>query len=529
MIAPPVIDGMTVSVDGSGSYDPDAITPPGIVSWSWNWGDMTMDGSGAMATHTYAMGGDYTITLTVKDVDGLEDTETALVHIEGVVDPYPVASFTATMDWMTVTVISTSTDNLPIPTTSWAFGDGATATGLTATHTYAALGLWTITLTVTDSMGQMDTATQQVEATDPYPVASLTAEMNWMSVTVTSTSTDNLPIPTTSWAFGDGATATGLTATHKYGTPGLYTITLTVTDSMGQMDTATQQVEAKLALPLASFTQSVVKRDVSVDGSASSDPDGGAITAWSWNWGDGSTLGSGAMTTHLYASIGTFTITLTVTDDDGQTGSSSQQVTTSDSPPIASFTWSANGAVLSVDASGSSDDYAGLTYSWKWGDATMDGSGMTATHTYAAAAAIAPAAAQTGGRVPGFPYPVIGYTFEADGTTKLPGCAITIQNGRTLESYSIVSDLAAYYSVDLNEKTFFPAGWLTGDPVLVSAVKGDLAGSNQGSYDDTAYYISINVNLISAGPVAHDYTVTLTVTDVLGQTAQMTQVVTVYW
>jgi hypothetical protein len=98
-----------------------------------------------------------------------------------------------------------------------------------------------------------------------------------------------------------------------------------------------------------------------------------------------------------------------------------------------------------------------------------------------------------------------------------------------MESYSVVSDLAAYYSVDLNEKTFFPAGWLTGDQVLVSAVKGDLAGSNQGLYDDTAYYIPIDVVLKASGPVAHEYTVTLTVTDVLGQTAQMTKVVTVYW
>jgi PKD repeat protein len=403
---------------------------------------MTMDGSGAMATHTYAMGGDYTITLTVKDVDGLEDTETALVHIEGVVDPYPVASFTATMDWMTVTVISTSTDNLPIPTTSWAFGDGATATGLTATHTYAALGLWTITLTVTDSMGQMDTATQQVEA--------------------------------------------------------------------------------KLALPLASFTQSVVKRDVSVDGSASSDPDGGAITAWSWNWGDGSTLGSGAMATHLYASIGTFTITLTVTDDDGQTGSSSQQVTTTDSPPVAAFTVSVSGLTVNVNAAGSTDDYPGLTYAWSWGDGTT-GTGVTAMHTYGSTPAAVSPSVQSTGKVPPPPFWVMGQTKDSLGNI-VSDCAIMVTNMRTgAVNYTTSDTLYGYYEFNLNDQI---GGVAEGDMIKVTATKGTMSGEATGQALYAVGFVFLNV-VLTAGVVPYDVTITLTVTDSVGQIASVSKTVTV--
>ncbi len=56
---------------------------------------------------------------------------------------------------------------------------------------------------------------------------------------------------------------------------------------------------------------------ISFDGSQSSDADG-SIVSYAWTFGDGAT-GSGVTTTHSYASTGSFTVTLTVTDDDGAT------------------------------------------------------------------------------------------------------------------------------------------------------------------------------------------------------------------
>lgn len=60
-----------------------------------------------------------------------------------------------------------------------------------------------------------------------------------------------------------------------------------------------------------------VGETVVFDASGSSDPDG-VITRYQWAFGDGST-GSGVTATHVYGTAGDFTVTLAVTDDDGNT------------------------------------------------------------------------------------------------------------------------------------------------------------------------------------------------------------------
>jgi chitodextrinase len=60
---------------------------------------------------------------------------------------------------------------------------------------------------------------------------------------------------------------------------------------------------------------------ISFDGSGSSDSDG-TIVQYDWNFGDGNTA-SGINPTHTYSADGSYTVSLTVTDDKGATDSSS--------------------------------------------------------------------------------------------------------------------------------------------------------------------------------------------------------------
>lgn len=84
-------------------------------------------------------------------------------------------------------------------------------------------------------------------------------------------------------------------------------------------------------IPTAAFTYTPTYLAVSFDGSTSSDTDG-TIISYAWTFGDSGT-GSGATPPHTYASAGTYTVTLTVTDDDGATDDEVKSVTVSAAPP----------------------------------------------------------------------------------------------------------------------------------------------------------------------------------------------------
>jgi PKD repeat protein len=87
--------------------------------------------------------------------------------------------------------------------------------------------------------------------------------------------------------------------------------------------------------PSASATATCTGLDCTFDGSASADVDG-TVVSHTWSFGDG-TSGTGATATHRYTAAGTFTAALTVTDDDGATGTTSRTVTVAPLPPAGTL------------------------------------------------------------------------------------------------------------------------------------------------------------------------------------------------
>lgn len=137
--------------------------------------------------------------------------------------------------------------------------------------------------------------------------------------------------------------------------------------------------------PTAALTATGGQLTVTVDGSASSDPDG-TVASYTWAWGDGQEETTTTPTaTHAYAAGGTYTVTLTVTDDDGATAVAEAvvEVTAPDQPPVAQFSAVATGLDVALDA-GASDDPDGEVVSWEWdlGDGQTR-TGETLTYTYA--------------------------------------------------------------------------------------------------------------------------------------------------
>ncbi|MFI5735370.1 PKD domain-containing protein [Kribbella sp. NPDC051587] len=134
--------------------------------------------------------------------------------------------------------------------------------------------------------------------------------------------------------------------------------------------------------PTASFTANCANSlTCSFDGSASSP----SIASYAWESGDSQT-GTGATPSHTYATAGSYTVKLTVTDTAGKTGSTTKQVQAgappAGQPPRASFTVQCQWAVCSFNGTGSTDpDNDIASYAWNFGDGKT-GTGATASNTY---------------------------------------------------------------------------------------------------------------------------------------------------
>jgi PKD repeat protein len=174
-----------------------------------------------------------------------------------------------------------------------------------------------------------------VEPNTP-PVAAFTAPTCTPNVpcqfTDASTDADGT-ISTRSWEFGDGSAAVpDQNPLHTFATAGTFQVKLTVTDNAGATGTVTNAVTVGVAgnlPPTASFDLPTSCTAGTPCGfhSTSTDADG-TIATTHWDFGDQGSA-DGADATHTYAAAGTFTVILTVTDNQGTPGTLTQQLTVS--------------------------------------------------------------------------------------------------------------------------------------------------------------------------------------------------------
>jgi PKD repeat protein len=187
---------------------------------------------------------------------------------------------------------------------------------------------------------------------------------------------------------------------YSYTTPvipsGAYRVRTRAVDVYGQVQPVPRDVNVTVsapagnAAPVASFTVSCTQNVCSFDGRASTDENAPTLT-YSWNFGNGRT-GSGPVPNHTYTTAGTFTVTLTVRDEYGATGTTTGTVTITEpagnaapnpviNPPACT------GLVCNISGVGSADPNTGdsFTYLWDFGDGTPTSSASATSHTFPAA------------------------------------------------------------------------------------------------------------------------------------------------
>lgn len=383
-----VADHLSVVFDGSGSTDDGS-----VVEYRWDFGDGAT-GSGPSPSHVYASSGTYEVELEVVDDEGATHAVTQDVVV--VANAPPVASFEWSTQFLQVGFdASGSTDeDGSVVEYLWDFGDGSSGSGLTVSHGYAAPGTYAVGLQVTDDDGAVHSTTREVVVTaeppNQAPQAAFSHEVVHLMVSVdgTPSTDDDGTIVSYAWDFGDGATSSDAVTTYTYAESGTYTVELTVTDEDGATDSTSVDVVVSEPpvnqAPEAVFTLLADDLTVSVDGSDSVDTDG-EIVSYAWDFGDGN-ADEGVTAFHTYAGAGTYTVELTVTDDDGATASSTQSVTVTAPPvnqaPEAVFEWSAVGLTVSLDARGSTDpDGSVVSHEWDFGNGA-EGTGMITSHSY---------------------------------------------------------------------------------------------------------------------------------------------------
>ena len=247
--------------------------------------------------------------------------------------------------------------------------------------------------------------------------------------------------------------------------------------------------------PTARFDSNVVDLAVSVDGGASTDDDG-SLQTYEWNFGDGWTT-TGETAEHTYATSGTKTITLKVTDDDGATDTVSHDVIVKAANvlPTAAFSAEIDDLQLAVDASDSSDSDGDIeSYAWDFGDGQV-GTGKTADHTYDEAGE----------------YDVtLTVTDDRDGTS-------THTERVTATEPPNQAPIAAFTSTTDGLVASVDAGGSSDPDGTVTSYAWKFGGAGVGTGKTTSFTF----------PASGTYQVELTVTDNDGATTKVTQPVTV--
>ena len=243
---------------------------------------------------------------------------------------------------VTVEFAALASDSDGISEYLWTFDDGTFSSQQNPSKTFATAGDFDVHLSVVDTKGDAAKQTIPVSIFDietdqpPSAIFSALPQMGDAPLQVFlngSASWDDEAITSFEWNFGDGSIGIGSTLEHAYLRPGSYVVTLTVTDNVGQTDSAFRTITVTDPTqndpPIASFIalqgSGLEALTVGFDAHASFDPDG-SIVSYSWAFGDGNG-GNGPNVTHDYTTGGSYTATLTVEDNQGDTGTTSQTLT----------------------------------------------------------------------------------------------------------------------------------------------------------------------------------------------------------
>jgi gliding motility-associated-like protein len=219
-------------------------TGAGYATATWGWGGGTVQSGSGFGPYAIKYDRSGIMSLTVRDGACVSVARSKVINVI----PTPVAAFTPDAAAGCVPfAVTFKNQSQNTDAWKWSFGDGTTSTSQSPSYTYNNTGVYTVTLIASAQDKCFDTLVQtNLINVKTYPVASFTVSP-----------VENVPIELHDanfifangsygaagykWDFGDGANASGNTASHQYQYPGNYTVTLHAFNDIGCEDTAVRQ------------------------------------------------------------------------------------------------------------------------------------------------------------------------------------------------------------------------------------------------------------------------------------------------
>lgn len=321
--ADPMIGCVPLSVDFTDTSTGDPI------NWDWEFGD---GGTSTVQnpTHLYEVVGNYTVNLTVCNLDGCDNTSGIIYAGPKLIVDFSANDTQGCKNFVVnFTDLTTPAFGDGAPTNwTWDFGDGNVTpmiTNASILHTYTVAGAYNVTLNVTSYYCTNETTKYAYITVNETPVADFTSNATIGFTPLPVQFEDNstgYPGPSSwYWEFGSGeGTSTLQNPVHTYTTAGNYTVNFSASNGCGtNWSNMTDYIMVGEPL-VANFTANSTNgyRPFTVNFTDYSLPSSGdyAPTAWSWDFGDGNVtpMTTNASILHTYTTYGVFDVSLNVSN-----------------------------------------------------------------------------------------------------------------------------------------------------------------------------------------------------------------------
>ncbi|NLV25689.1 MAG: PKD domain-containing protein [Methanomicrobiales archaeon] len=264
-----------------------------ISGWHWDFGDGTIS-TEQNPIHEYSTPGTFSVHLTISGHNGMNETiQEKIITVNEPVIPVK-ASFSANPvngdAPLEVSFTDKSLGN--ISSWYWQFGDGETSTLQSPDHSYTKPGIYSVSLEVKGENG-LDTTTKK----DIIAVMGSVLSPELIIEAIPSEGDAPLSVSFSRkpegnersflWSFGDGATSSESSPSYVYTKPGIFDISLTIQDALGQNRTITKiglvNVTRPIPPPTANFTMNSTTGTVPCT-IRFTDLSTGDITNWTWEF-----------------------------------------------------------------------------------------------------------------------------------------------------------------------------------------------------------------------------------------------------